>query len=947
MSALGSDLVSVTFRDVAAYFLEMEWDILGEWQKEMYKKVIKEIHGILRSHGYSIVNPNVVFKFKKEDEKYSTQLFEWEGEESPNDPMKGLPIITSVFSLSVKQEEDLPLMEHPKSEPSEQIHPPVTSSHNVKPDILFRFGQEEFGTDPRGSEERGNLTTTGPSEELHEARDEAWIKANYEAMVAFKDVAAYFLEAEWGILGEWKKALYKKVIKEVHDLLMSRGYSIVNPDVIFKIEKEDKSFNQHFEWEGKENPNDSSKSLPVVTSVFSLSVKQEEDLPSTDHPELETPQQTRSSLTNDGYGNNSKRMREGDGQQIEEWKHKDPSRDSTDPLADCVGGMSKITQHIKEKLQNGARPNTCIEQERNSNNVSNFAQNQSLNGERSSRSTASEERFSENSNLTGEKITPRHKSFQCTECEKCSTYKSQLKTSKCVCDKNFSQTSELERHEVANTRMKRVHKMNLQEAKLFECPLCDKSFSKKQQLRIHEGIHTGEKPYKCSECDKSFYHTSSLSIHKRIHTGEKLYKCSQCGKSFNQKSYFIVHQRIHTGEKPYKCFECDKSFKDKSHLASHKRIHTGERPYKCSQCDKRFNRKSYIRIHERIHTGEKPYHCSECNKSYNNTGQLRRHKRIHTGEKPYHCSECDKSFNALSSLRTHERIHTGEKPYQCSECEKSFTRTTSLSIHKRIHSGEKPYKCFQCNKRFNDRSSFRTHERIHTGEKPYRCSKCDKSFHQKGNLRAHERFHTGEKMHHCSECDKTFHQKGSLRIHERIHTGEKPYQCSECDKSFHQKGGLRIHHRIHTGEKPYQCSKCDKSFHQKASLRIHETIHTGKKPYQCSKCDKGFHQKGSLRIHERIHTGEKPYQCSKCDKSFHQKGNLRAHERLHTGEKTYQCSECDKSFRQKGNLRAHERLHTGEKHISALNVIKTSIKKVASELMKESTLRKDHINVLM
>ncbi|XP_030050766.1 zinc finger protein 398-like [Microcaecilia unicolor] len=181
-------------------------------------------------------------------------------------------------------------MDPPESETSEQTHPPVTSSHNVKPDILIRFEQEGFKTEHLGSEERGNLTTTGTCEE-------ASIKANKEALVTFKDVAAYFLEVDWDLLGEWQKELYKKVIEEFHAILISRGYSIVNPDVIFKIKKEDeKYFTQQFEWEGKENPNDFNN-LPVVTSVFSLSIKQEEDLPFMDNPESEMSEQTHPSIT--------------------------------------------------------------------------------------------------------------------------------------------------------------------------------------------------------------------------------------------------------------------------------------------------------------------------------------------------------------------------------------------------------------------------------------------------------------------------------------------------------------------------------------------------------------------------------------------------------------------------------------------------------------------------
>ncbi|XP_029440743.1 zinc finger protein 282-like isoform X2 [Rhinatrema bivittatum] len=411
MCALVSDQASITFRDVSAYFWEVEWDILGEWQKELYKKVIKEIHGVLLSRGYSILNPDVVFKIKKEDEKYFPQHWELEGKETMKDPSISLPIVTSVFSLSVKQEEDLPFLDPPESETTEGIHPPVTGSPSVTPDILIRFKQEGRGTEPPRSEDRGNLSIPGACEELNEAGDAAWIK---------------------GIRGP-------------------------SPDATAEI----------LRMGGEET--ETKSGLPIVTSVFSLSVKQEEDLPFLDPPESETPEgihppvpgslsvtpdilirfkqegrgtepprsedrgnlsiigtceelheagdaawikgsrgpspdpaaeilrmggEETESKSEDGFRNNSERQRMCDGQQMEEWKERDPSRDSPGPSAEYAGGISRITSPRGK----GKSPYACSERGRNFNLCPSLVETQRLSeGERPFESADTSENFTTNS----------------------------------------------------------------------------------------------------------------------------------------------------------------------------------------------------------------------------------------------------------------------------------------------------------------------------------------------------------------------------------------------------------------------------------------------------------------------------------------------------------------------------------------------------------------------
>ncbi|XP_056418937.1 zinc finger protein 783-like [Hyla sarda] len=64
-----STMVMVTFRDVAACFQEDDWDVMEEWQREVYRSAMKEIHCALRHLGYRILNPELLVKIEKSGER--------------------------------------------------------------------------------------------------------------------------------------------------------------------------------------------------------------------------------------------------------------------------------------------------------------------------------------------------------------------------------------------------------------------------------------------------------------------------------------------------------------------------------------------------------------------------------------------------------------------------------------------------------------------------------------------------------------------------------------------------------------------------------------------------------------------------------------------------------------------------------------------------------------
>lgn len=87
------------------------------------------------------------------------------------------------------------------------------------------------------------------------------------------------------------------------------------------------------------------------------------------------------------------------------------------------------------------------------------------------------------------------------------------------CQRKFTRKYHLERHLVHTS----CNPGNIEKTE-FACEVCNKVFSRVDNLRMHLRAHLGQKPrsrdFQCPYCEKTFYGSSLLNIHVRTHTSE-------------------------------------------------------------------------------------------------------------------------------------------------------------------------------------------------------------------------------------------------------------------------------------------------------------------------------------------------------------------------------------------------------------------------------------------
>ncbi|XP_069468158.1 zinc finger protein 25-like isoform X2 [Ambystoma mexicanum] len=421
--------------------------------------------------------------------------------------------------------------------------------------------------------------------------------------VTFQD--ALFCDEEWKLLQDWQKELYKSVMKEIHQALISLGPLIASTVSSLRAKEKNELCPMDVENSGSRHRLNPSPGDLMATPDVLVRIKSEEPQKPKNRPHSEEEKRNDCLRTGD-------LRKEPD--ILFKMNRKKPSHPTHPPdsgrrgRSECLStGFPVLNTEISLRKEEpvsvsidhcGTEPVAC------STNPNSDYEIVSIHikdenevyfmDEQDSRRIKRTRTDSGTTRANGEK--------QVDDCAQLSE-----RTSPCASSGKTSATSLQSSTKEPNSR----RHMLPEGGSSFSSPLYFNLHHGSPEIGVSDtynesGFHAilsntqqSDRPCTSAESDQICSPEGECSRGLRSILKARPHACTECGKSFVQKSHLTTHLRKHTGEKPYICTFCRKSFHRKDSLNKHVRLHTGERPYKCMRCGKTFIQKCHLTEHQK------------------------------------------------------------------------------------------------------------------------------------------------------------------------------------------------------------------------------------------------------------------------------------------------------------------------------------------------------------
>ena len=308
-----------------------------------------------------------------------------------------------------------------------------------------------------------------------------------------------------------------------------------------------------------------------------------------------------------------------------------------------------------------------------------------------------------------------------------------------LCYRQFRDESQLQEHMKNHGDLWAAENTATTFDQVFKCYICSKQYSSVRNLRRHLDLHSGQKNHTCPMCDKTFARKDYVLEHIKLHTqgfvridddadrdGRGAFKCKVCLRRYKTadqlRTHFAAHSqevvKLHTKGPSrvarFKCDICSRQYWSADDLQRHQVTHTSDASagsvsvttfFKCDICPKEFVTSYNLRRHYRKHYGNEAslytpetlpdgalvYKCDICFRQYMTTFNLKRHLATHSDVR-FTCDHCNKQLSLKCYLNDHMRTHFPSKEYICKICNKQCTRLSQLKEHMVSHTRRRKYK---------------------------------------------------------------------------------------------------------------------------------------------------------------------------------------------------------------------------------------------------------------
>ncbi|XP_072122006.1 zinc finger protein 292b [Mobula birostris] len=290
----------------------------------------------------------------------------------------------------------------------------------------------------------------------------------------------------------------------------------------------------------------------------------------------------------------------------------------------------------------------------------------------------------------------------------------------------------------------------------------------------------------CVLCDREFL-GHRIIRHAQTHVKDGNYYCPICAKSFKKKEIFVPHVTFHIKQS---CKERLASIKPKRRVGRPPKNLTDFSPAdkKIAEIDKQEHRP----IKRNSLYGEDFVVFSDSDGS-DDEGKDKSYKPEITTQKvdyteDYNCpvTICTKTFKYFKNLIAHVKGHGNDEEAKqflkmqsnkvvCQYCRRRFVSVSHLNEHLQIHCGPNPYVCIQleCNASFSTYSELVGHRKEHLLFKA-KCmfQNCGRIFTESYLLYDHEAQHYHNSSYTCkfSDCGNIYYSQSELQKHEVGHT---------------------------------------------------------------------------------------------------------------------------------------------------------------------------------